>query len=167
MVRALSVVQRPVVMMLSVILALGVIASVVLVPRVAGQNPRTVVVDVVFEPQRVIPVVDGQPGRGDIWSGGGTIYDGDLDADEPIGEFYFFGVVTGNRWDENAANHLFEVGRFELWGQGSLDVMGTANFDAASYLSIVGGTGSFATARGQCTEEMVGPRRGRFTCEII
>ena len=44
--------------------------------------------------------------------------------------------------------------------------MGTVTFRGKSYLSVTGGTGAFAMARGECTEEMVASRRGRFTCYI-
>lgn len=151
--------------------AVLVITSLLVVPRVAGQQGQTIVIDVAFDQpniHRLAEAPDGAwPARGEVSSGGGKIFDGDLEATEQIGEFYFIGVGTSApEYFETAANHLFEVARFELWGQGSIDVMGTVTFRGTSHLSITGGTGAFAMARGECTEEMVASRRGRFTCYI-
>src|ERR1700712_2922662 len=96
---------------------LTLLAAVVVVPRVAGQEPRTVAFSVTFNntSQTQIPVPGHEagdfPAQGDVLSGQGEVYAPDDTAGDRIGTFYFMAVGTTTLDNiETAANHLYAQG---------------------------------------------------------
>jgi hypothetical protein len=158
-------------LVVTILALLAMATTVVVAPRVAGQEPRTVTFSVTVNnsTEAHIPApghdVGGFPARGDVLSGQGEVY-ADQTASERIGTFYFMAVGTAELENiETAANHLYLQGFVELWGQGSLVLTGTINFlGQPTYLAVTGGTGQYAMTTGQCT--LVAGEVDSWSCEL-
>ncbi len=163
-------IRIPMLTVLAVVLAL--VSTLLLVPRVAGQETRTITFDVVINPdaQALLPG-PGHDGvdlaRGDVGSGQGAVYAAGDSAGNRLGTFYYRGVLTADAENfQTAANHLYLDAFIEIWGHGSLAVTGTVNFlGTPTYLAVTGGTGEFAMSTGQCTL-VSGPFAGSWSCDI-
>ncbi len=141
--------------------SLALLAAMLVIPHAASQETRTLALDVVIaeESFEFIPALGNQIteetfiARGDIITGQGPVYAAGDAGGERIGTFYFMAVGTAQpEHFETAANHIYAVAHFELFGEGTLAVTGVVSFVAPSYLTITGGTGIYAMASGQCTD---------------
>jgi hypothetical protein len=159
----------------------AVLAALLLIPRVGGQATRTVTVDVVFLPssfsliraaanQQLPPTVP--PSRGDVIAGQGVVYRPGQTQGERVGSAYLWLVGTTAATSEQeaaaAGNQFYGSFRLELLGQGSLDLTGTVNVFGPSDLALVGGTGAYMGARGQCVLETIshGPDVDHVVCDL-
>lgn len=162
-----------------VLLAVVSLVGMLLARQAVAQQGTTVVVDFTNPPgfatiirapanQNVPPGSHGY--RGDFIAGLSSVYAAGQTEGARIGTVYT--MLTGTARPEEFATagvHVFGIYRLELFGKGSIDAMGSVAVgrpDAKGYLSVVGGTGIYAGATGDCVSEAISPTARRFTCHL-
>jgi hypothetical protein len=161
---------------------LALLVTLLLIPRVGGQSTHTLAVDIAFTESSFgllrDPGNQGLPAqlaplRGDIFSGQGVLHRPGQREGERLGTAYFLGVGTAAATTQQefdaVANHFYFIMRLEHLGHGSLDLTGTVKLDGTpAYLSVVGGTGSYYGATGQCMLRTISaqPPADHVTCDL-
>ncbi len=160
-----------------IVLMVAALAGVLLVPRAFGKRGPAQVFELVFVTSAYSVIrtaahtqvpADAPPFHGDVVYYVFDVYPPDVTSGTPIGKYFITGVGTA-RPEEfgTAGNHVLTFGRIELFGQGSLDGIATVAFGKTTYASILGGTGVYADASGQCIGTPHGPNnQTRLTCDI-
>ncbi len=153
---------------------LAVLVAMLIIPRAASQETRTLDLEIVFtqESFEVAPAFGNEPSdeafvyRGDILSGQAAVYPAGETDGERIGTFYFMAATTAEpQHAETAANHLYAQGYFELFGEGEMAVTGLVNFMNPYSVAITGGTGSYTGAGGQCLA-IPGEENETWSCQV-
>jgi hypothetical protein len=143
---------------------LAMLAALLVIPRAASQETRTLSLDVVRTIESIERIravgnagLDGAVlGRGDVLSGQSVVYGAGDRGGERLGTYYFTAVGAADpEHFATAANHVFITGYFELFGQGTLAVTGVVSFRAPNTIAITGGSGTFASVSGQCMQTPV------------